>query len=76
MLAAVLNSSMAVRASIEIIRAFIRMREAIAGHRDLAVRLDLLERKYDRQFKVVFDAVRALMLPPLRPTRKIGFRRG
>jgi hypothetical protein len=55
---------------------FIRLREAIASHRDLATKLDALERKCDRRFKVVFDAVRGLMAPPRRSRRKIGFRAG
>jgi hypothetical protein len=76
MLASVLNSAAATRASIEIVRVFIRLREAIASHRDLATKLDALERKCDRRFKVVFDAVRGLMAPPRRSRRKIGFRSG
>jgi ORF6N domain len=74
MLASVLNSVVAVRASIEIVRVFIRLREAMSSHRDLAAKLDALERKCDRQFKVVFDAVRGLMSPPGASNRKIGFR--
>jgi hypothetical protein len=76
MLASVLNSAVATRASIEIVRVFIRLREAMASHRDLATKLDALERKCDRRFKVVFDAVRGLMAPPRRSRRKIGFRGG
>jgi hypothetical protein len=48
----------------------------IASHKDLAKRLDDLEKKYDAQFKVVFDAIRQLMIPPEPKKRKIGFRRG
>ena len=55
-------------------RAFVRLRAALADHRDLARRLDDLEAKYDHQFKAVFDAIRALMTPPEKPTRRIGFR--
>ena len=75
MLASVLNSAVAVRTSTAIVRAFVRMREALAAHADLAAKVDLLERRYDRQFKVVFDAIRALMRPPprKRPAR-IGFK--
>jgi len=73
MLANVLKSSRAVRISIEVVRAFIRLREAVASHRDLATKLDTLERKYNRQFKVVFDAIRALMNPVKRRARRIGF---
>jgi hypothetical protein len=74
MLASVLNSAVAVQVSIEIVRVFIRVREAVSTHRDLAAKLDLLERKYDHQFKVVFDAIRALMSRPRPRKRRIGFR--
>jgi hypothetical protein len=74
MLANVLRSDKAVQTSIEVVRAFTRLREAMAGHRDLAAKLDALERRYDRQFRVVFDAVRALMQPTTGRTRRIGFR--
>ncbi len=74
MLASVLNSPSAVAASILVVRAFIRMRELVAVHRDLAKRLDELERKYDAKFRVVFDSIRALMQPPQPPPkRQIGF---
>ena len=55
-------------------RAFVRLRTTLAEHRDLARRLDQLEAQYDRQFKAVFDAIRALMTPPDKPARRIGFR--
>jgi hypothetical protein len=74
MLSSVLRSEQAVRANVEIMRAFVRLRIALADHRDLARRLDELESKYDGQFKVVFDAIRVLMTPPAKPTRRIGFR--
>jgi len=54
-------------------RAFVRLREMIATHRDLARKLETLEKKYDAQFKVVFDAIRELMTPPESKKRKIGF---
>ena len=73
MLANVLNSRIAVQVSIQIVRAFIKLREAVASHKDLALRLDQLEQKYDAQFKVVFDAIRQLMTPPEPEKRKIGF---
>jgi hypothetical protein len=73
MAANVLNSSRAIEGSVNVVRAFVRMREALISHRDLARRLNALERKYDAQFKVVFDAIRALMEPPKTPRRKIGF---
>jgi hypothetical protein len=74
MLSSVLRSPRAVQVNIEIMRAFVRLRELIATNRDLARRLDHLEKKYDSQFKVVFDAIRELMAPPEKPRRSIGFR--
>ncbi len=74
MLSSVLNSERAIRVNIEIMRAFIRLRELSAANRDLARRLEHLEKKYDAQFKVVFDAIRELMIPPGLQRRPIGFR--
>jgi hypothetical protein len=73
MAASVLNSKRAVETSVYVVRAFVWMREALAAHQDLAHRLDDLERKYDAQFRVVFDAIRALMEPAKKPSRQIGF---
>jgi ORF6N domain-containing protein len=74
MLSSVLRSPRAVRVNIEIMRAFVRLREMIATNKELARRLDGLENKYDAQFKGVFDAIRQLMAPPQRSRRSIGFR--
>lgn len=74
MLSSVLRNERAVRVNIEIVRTFVRLREMLATHKNLARKLAALERKYDAQFKVVFDAIRELMVPP--PTKKrppIGF---
>ncbi len=76
MVATILNSPVAVRASIQVVRAFVKLREMIASHKDLAKRLDELEKKYDAQFRVVFDAIRQLMTPPEKHKRRIGFLRG
>lgn len=73
MLSSVLKSERAILVNIQIMRAFVRLREMIATHKDLAKRLDELEKKYDAQFKVVFDAIRELMTPPEAPVRRIGF---
>ena len=73
MLSSVLKSERAVQVNIEIMRAFVRLRELIASNKDLAKRLDELEQKYDSQFKVVFDAIRRLMAPDP-PKPRIGFR--
>jgi hypothetical protein len=73
MLSSVLNSSRAVQVNIEIMRAFVRLRELMATNKDLVRRLNEMEKKYDAQFKVVFDAIRQLMSPPEPSKRKIGF---
>jgi hypothetical protein len=75
MLSSVLRSDRAITVNIEIMRAFVQLRGLAHVHADLAKKLDELERKYDRQFKSVFDAIRYLMNPPARNTRTpIGFR--
>jgi hypothetical protein len=73
MLSSVLNSRRAVQVNIEIMRAFVRLREIMATHKDLVRRLNQMEKKYDAQFRVVFDAIRELMAPPPTKKRKIGF---
>jgi len=73
MLSSVLRSPRAVQVNIAIMRAFVKLREILATHRDLARRLDEMESKYDKQFRVVFDAIRRLMTPPEKPRRRIGF---
>jgi hypothetical protein len=73
MAASVLNTPRAVEVSIYVVRVFVKLREMIASHKDLAGRLDEMERKYDSQFKVVFDAIRALIAEPEPKEKKIGF---
>lgn len=73
MAATVLNSPRAVRVSIEVVRTFVRLRQMLATHKDLARKLAALEKKYDVQFKVVFDAIRQLMASPEPKRRPIGF---
>ncbi len=75
MLSSVLRSSRAIQVNIEIMRAFVRMREIVGTHRDLARKLDALEKKYDGQFRAVFDAIRQLMAEGAKPRRRIGFAR-
>jgi uncharacterized protein YjcR len=75
MLSSVLNSEQAVKVNIEIMRAFVRLRRMLASNADLARKLDNIEKKYDTQFKLVFDAIRELMKPPEPRRRHIGFRR-
>jgi hypothetical protein len=74
MLASLLNTQVVVEASVQVVRAFVRLREILATHKDLARKLEELEKKYDAQFKAVFDAIRALMMPPPKPRRSIGFK--
>jgi len=76
MLSSVLNSPMAVQVNIQIMRTFTKLREIMSQHKDLAKRLDKLEKKYDAQFKVVFDAIRQLMIPPEPKRKRIGFIHG
>ena len=76
MLSSVLNSDRAIDVNIEIMRAFVRFREILSTHKELARKLAELEQKYDSQFAVVFKAIRRLMAPPAaRPKGRIGFRK-
>jgi len=75
MLSSVLRSRRAIQVNIEIMRAFIRLRQMLASHVELARKLDALEKKYDAQFKQVFEAIRQLMAPPEPKRRPIGFRK-
>jgi hypothetical protein len=73
MAANVLNSERAVQTSVAVVRAFVRLRQIIASNAELAQKLWELEKKYDAQFKVVFDAIRQLMTPPEPKRKQIGF---
>ena len=73
MLSSVLRSKRAVHVNIEIMRTFVRLRQMLASNAALARKLEALEKKYDAQFKVVFDVIRQLMTPPEPKRRKIGF---
>lgn len=75
MLSSVLNSERAIKVNIEIMRAFVRLRQMLASHAELARKLDALEKKYDAQFRVVFDAIKELMKPPEPKKRQTGFHR-
>jgi phage regulator Rha-like protein len=74
MLSSVLNSKKAIHANIQIMRTFTKLREMLATHKDLQKKIVAMEGKYDKQFKVVFDAIRSLMTPPEKPKSRIGFR--
>ncbi len=73
MLSGVLTSPRAIRVNIEIMRAFVKLRKILTSHVELARELEALEKKYDSQFKVVFEAIRQLMAPPEAPSKRIGF---
>ncbi len=73
MLSSVLRSERAVQVNIEIMRTFVRLRRMVGDHTALAEKIAALERKYDSQFKHVFEAIRQLMAEPQRPRRQIGF---
>jgi len=73
MLSSVLNSDRAIEVNIAIIRAFVQLRKMIASNEELARKLDELEEKYDEQFRIVFDAIRALIDQDEKPRKKIGF---
>jgi len=73
MLSSVLNSKRAISVNIQIMRDFVQLRRMLASNAELSRRLDELESKYDRQFKVVFDAIRELMSPPSPSRKPIGF---
>ena len=77
MLSSVLKSKRAILVNIAIMRVFVRLRELLASHKDLARKLEDLERKYDDTFKVIFDAIRALMKPDskFKPVFVKGFRK-
>ena len=73
MLSSILNSDRAVQVNIAIMRAFVQMRELAVSNRAITRRLDELEKKYDSQFRIVFDAIREMMEPPTKKMKKIGF---
>jgi ribosomal protein S13 len=73
MLSSVLNSERAIEVNIAIMRAFVKLREMLGAHKDLRRKLAALEKKYDDQFKIVFEAIAELMTPPEKSRRKIGF---
>ncbi|MDD2717505.1 MAG: ORF6N domain-containing protein [Candidatus Wallbacteria bacterium] len=74
MLSSVLNSERAVKVNIEIIRAFVRLRRILSSNAELTRKLEEMEKKYDAQFKIVFDAIRQILTTPEKPKRQIGFK--
>jgi hypothetical protein len=73
MLSSVLNSNKAIPVNIQIMRTFVKLRRLMETHADLARKIEALEKKYDGQFKVVFEAIRQLVIPPETKRRRIGF---
>jgi hypothetical protein len=76
MLSSVLNSQRAILVNIQIVRAFVRIRQMISSHEDLRKKIEAMEEKYDGQFRIVFDAIRELLRVESRPKKKIGFKTG
>src|SRR3972149_7973588 len=74
MLSSVLNSERAITVNIQIMRTFTKLREMLATHKELKQKIEEIEKKYDAQFKIVFDAIRQIMAPPEAKEKKIGFR--
>jgi len=73
MLSSVLNSKRAIQVNVEIMRAFAKLREVILSHKELKTKIDEMEKKYDENFRVVFEALRELLEPPAKPKKEIGF---
>lgn len=73
MLSSVLNSKRAIEVNVLIMRAFVRLRQMAASHKDLLQRIEEMEKKYDRQFRVIFEAIKQLMAPPESKKKEIGF---
>ena len=73
MLSSVLNSEKAIIVNIQIMRTFTRLKEIIMTHKDIQRKIEDMERKYDQQFKVIFDAIKQLLMPPEKPKGRIGF---
>lgn len=73
MLSSVLKSKRAIQVNILIMKTFVRLRELISSHKDILAKIEELEKKYDSQFKIVFDALRRILAPTYSKNRKIGF---
>jgi nicotinamide riboside kinase len=73
MLSSVLKSDRAIQVNIQIIRIFTRLRQMLAGHKELEKKIDAMEEKYDEQFRVVFEAIKQLLKEDKKPRKKIGF---
>jgi hypothetical protein len=76
MLSSILNSKIAVQVNIAILRTFVKLRQLLIDHKDLAVKIDRLEQKYDQQFKVIFTAIQQMLKEDSKPRPRIGFKQG
>lgn len=74
MLSSVLKSKRAIQVNITIMDTFVRLRQMISSHKDLVRKINEMEKRYDHQFKIVFDAIRELMMPPTPQMKKLGFK--
>ena len=74
MLSSILNSKRAVQVNIQIMRTFIKLREILLTHGELRKKIEIMEKKYDQNFQVIFKAIRDLLVPPVKPIIKIGFK--
>ena len=73
MLSSVLNSERAIMVNIQIMRTFTKLREMIESNKDLRRKIEEIEKKYDKQFQIVFEAIKRLIEPEIKPKRKVGF---
>ena len=73
MLSSVLNSKRAIQVNIQIMRTFTQIRKMLVSHKDLREKLDKMEKKYDKQFKIVFETLRLLLKEDAKPAKRIGF---
>ena len=73
MLSSVLNSKRAIQVNIQIMRAFTQLRQMLSTHKDLKKKIEAMEKKYDKQFKIVFEAIKQLLEADETPKKKIGF---
>ena len=74
MLSSVLKSNRAIKVNIQIMRTFVKLRKLISSHKELLNKIEEMEKKYDYQFKIVFEAIRQMMTPPEKVKPEIGFR--
>lgn len=76
MLSSVLNSKIAIQVNIAVLRTFVKLRQFLKDHKDLAEKIDRLEQKYDQQFKVIFTAIKQMLKEDNQPRPRIGFKQG